>query len=159
MGVVVLARRWTAHLDESLAEAGFSVGQLAVLTLLRRRPSGLTQREVADQLAVSETVISSRTAALLSSGLVERRPMIGDRRAHLLLITEAGERAFQAWSDCLSCVQERVTASISTEDLARVQKILSGMSDRLQTLTCQPVAIDAVATAQPDCRARSRPLP
>lgn len=135
--VAILARRWAAHLDEVLAEAGFSVGQLAVLTLLQDRPAGLTQREAADLLAVSEAVMSTRAAGLLSAGFVSRQPLIGDRRAHLLQITPEGRAAHEVWSQCLSCVQERILERVSAEDLAVTQRTLAKISAAVEGLSPQ----------------------
>ena len=135
--VAILARRWAAHLDEVLAEAGFGVGQLAVLTLLQNRPAGLTQREAADLLAVSEAVMSTRTAALLSAGLVSRQTLIGDRRAHLLQITPEGRSAHEVWSKCLSCVQEQILESVGAEDLAVTQRTLEKIGAAVERLSEQ----------------------
>lgn len=135
--VAILARRWAAHLDEVLAEAGFGVGQLAVLTLLQNRPAGLTQREAADLLAVSEAVMSTRTAALLSAGLVSRQTLIGDRRAHLLQITAEGRSAHDVWSKCLSCVQEQILESVGAEDLAVTQRTLAKIGAAVERLSEQ----------------------
>jgi len=88
--VIRLARRWTTRVDEVLAEGGLNAGQLAVLNLLAQRPSGLIQREAADALALSEAVMSTRVTGLLAAGLVERQALKGDRRAHLLRLTDSG---------------------------------------------------------------------
>lgn len=146
--VILLARRWTMRLDEVLAEGGLSAGQLAVLNLLTRRPSGLTQREAADALALSEAVMSTRVAGLLAAGLVERQALKGDRRAHLLRLTDSGREAAHVWSACASCVQHSAESAVSLEDLSTTLAVLSRMNAALGAHDCS-VTTGADPAAQP----------
>jgi len=134
--VAILARRWAACLDEVLAETGLTVGQLGVLTILKDQRAGLTQREAADQLAVSEAVMSTRTAALLSGGFIDRQPLLGDRRAHLLQITEEGRQALEVGSTCLVCVHERIMESVPTQDLLTALAVLSRIGAAIEAPAC-----------------------
>lgn len=146
--VIRLARRWTTRVDEVLAEGGLNAGQLAVLNLLAQRPSGLIQREAADALALSEAVMSTRVTGLLAAGLVERQALKGDRRAHLLRLTDSGREAAKLWSACASCVQYSVESSVSLQDISTALAVLSRMNAALGAHDCS-VATDADPAPQP----------
>lgn len=146
--VILLARRWTTRVDEVLAEGGLNAGQLAVLNLLTQRPSGLTQREAADALALSEAVMSTRVSGLLAAGLVERQALKGDRRAHLLRLTDRGREAAHVWSACSSCVQHSVESAVSLQDLSTALAVLSRMNAALGAHDCS-VTTDAEPAPQP----------
>ncbi|CAX25306.1 MAG: MarR family winged helix-turn-helix transcriptional regulator [Methylobacteriaceae bacterium] len=84
-----LSRRVTAAVATELRELGLSIPQFDVLSTLSER-EGLTQQELAARLYVTKGNVSGLIDRLVEAGLVERRPIPGDRRSHALHLTEAG---------------------------------------------------------------------
>lgn len=84
-----LGRRVTAAVAAELRETGLSIPQFDVLSTLSER-EGLTQQELAGRLYVTKGNVSGLIDRLVEAGLVERRPIPGDRRSHALHLTPAG---------------------------------------------------------------------
>ncbi len=84
-----LSRRVTAAVAGELRELGLSIPQFDVLSTLSER-EGLTQQELAARLYVTKGNVSGLVDRLVEAGLVERRPIPGDRRSHALHLTPAG---------------------------------------------------------------------
>ncbi|GJE63519.1 hypothetical protein LNAOJCKE_0716 [Methylorubrum aminovorans] len=84
-----LSRRVTAAVAGELRELGLSIPQFDVLSTLSER-EGLTQQELAARLYVTKGNVSGLIDRLVEAGLVERRPIPGDRRSHALHLTPAG---------------------------------------------------------------------
>jgi DNA-binding MarR family transcriptional regulator len=86
-GVVVRAS------NASLAGHGLRVRSYSVLLLAADSPDGISQRELADMLGLDPSQVVLLVDELAAAGLVERRPSAADRRAKLVVATEAGRAA------------------------------------------------------------------
>ncbi len=97
-------------------------------TLASSGPS--TQAEVGQALRVDAAAMSKATAELLARGLVERRPHPADRRAHHLVLTDAG-RTLQAdlWR-VGTAVQDELFGALDAEE----QQTLVALLQRLPPL-------------------------
>lgn len=84
-----LSRRVTAAVAAELRDIGLSIPQFDVLSTLSER-EGLTQQELAARLYVTKGNVSGLIDRLVDAGLVERRPISGDRRSHALHLTASG---------------------------------------------------------------------
>ena len=84
-----LNRRVTAAMSVRLRGLGLSIPQFDVLSTLTER-EGLTQQDLAARLYVTKGNVSGLIDRLVEAGLVERRPIPGDRRSHALHLTPAG---------------------------------------------------------------------
>ena len=84
-----LSRRVTAAVAGELRGIGLSIPQFDVLSTLSER-EGLTQQELAERLYVTKGNVSGLIDRLVEAGLVERRPIPGDRRSHALHLTPSG---------------------------------------------------------------------
>ncbi len=64
-----------------------------LMAQLERHPEGLRMGELSRRMMVTGGNVTGITAALVAEGLVERRAIPGDRRAHAVRLTAAGKRA------------------------------------------------------------------
>ncbi|MCL9759793.1 MarR family transcriptional regulator [Frankia sp. AiPa1] len=79
------------------------------------------------------STVSRQVAGLVRDGYVERRPDPDDRRAVVLAVTEAGERAYQ---DHVRMRAERyagLLAGWSTEDVETLATLLHRLDDEIET--------------------------
>ncbi len=67
-----------------------------LMAQLERHPEGLRMGELSKRMMVTGGNVTGITSALVADGLVERRAIPGDRRAHAVRLTAAGKRAFDA---------------------------------------------------------------
>ncbi|MFT3862321.1 MarR family winged helix-turn-helix transcriptional regulator [Micropruina sp.] len=96
------------------------------------RPGDLAQLEGLDQ-----STLSRRIAGLAERGLVERQSDPGDRRAHLLRLTEAGLAAFEAeQARRVRLVTDAVTQWPAPE-LAELVRLLHELNESLQQRIAQ----------------------
>ncbi len=67
-----------------------------LMAQLQRYPAGLRMGELSQRLMVTGGNVTSLTDQLVEEGLVERRPIEGDRRAYAVRLTAKGRRSFGA---------------------------------------------------------------
>ncbi|MFC3675494.1 MarR family winged helix-turn-helix transcriptional regulator [Ferrovibrio xuzhouensis] len=77
-----------------LDSAGLTPGQFGVLAIVVANP-GLKQIELGTALGVDRSTIVAAVDKLENRGLVERRPVPHDRRAHALTLTAEGQRVYR----------------------------------------------------------------
>jgi DNA-binding MarR family transcriptional regulator len=76
--------------NAALASYGLRVRPYSVLLLVCAAPGGVSQRDLAETLGLDPSQVVSLIDELAASGLVERRPSESDRRAKMVLATDAG---------------------------------------------------------------------
>jgi DNA-binding MarR family transcriptional regulator len=81
----------SAALGRRLRDINLSLPKCDVLSTLIER-EGLSQQDLAEQLSVTKGNISGLIDRLTTAGLVERRSIEGDRRAHALFLTTQGRQ-------------------------------------------------------------------
>ena len=85
-----------------------------LMAQLERHPEGLRMGELSRRMMVTGGNVTGITAALVKEGLVERRAIAGDRRAHAVRLTAAGKRTFDA---------------MATEHERWVKEMMAGLGD------------------------------
>jgi DNA-binding MarR family transcriptional regulator len=132
VAVAPLVSRWIERLlarhDPPLTVTHF----LALRAIAREDVSGA---ELARRAGVSGPAVSQLLAVLDGAGLLERRPVAGDRRRRGLALSPAGERAFRSAEallrDELSALLEplpRPEADALARLLPRVESALAGVA-------------------------------
>ena len=82
--------------NAALVEHGLRVRQYSVLVLACEVADGLSQREVATQLALDPSQVVLLVDELVAAGLVERQAPEVDRRTRLVVATAEGRRVREA---------------------------------------------------------------
>ncbi|MGH8931579.1 MAG: MarR family winged helix-turn-helix transcriptional regulator [Egibacteraceae bacterium] len=112
-------------------DQGLTPTQAQVLGLLASRPPGVRLGAVADELAVTAPTASDAASALQRKGLVQRRPVDGDRRGVALALTPQGRAAAEQaaeWPDLLL----DVVRTLSTDEQGTLLRILVKIIRQLQ---------------------------
>jgi MarR family transcriptional regulator for hemolysin len=120
--------------DEALADAGGSLPVWLVLLNLRIRRVA-SQRELARAVGVSAPTLTHHLNAMEGDGLLARRRDPGDRRNHLIELTEPGERAFARLREAAAAFDERLVAGFAPEELTALGDALSRLSGNADTTT------------------------
>lgn len=126
--VIRLHRRAFAAIAGELKRIGLSIPQFDLVSTLTER-EGLTQQELAERLYVTKGNVSGLVDRLVEAGLVERRPIPGDRRSHALHLTEKGrglaERGIALQQDYV----RRTLGRLPAQDLAELERIVLAWRD------------------------------
>ncbi len=101
--------------NAALAQHGLKVRSYSVLVLAsgQARPS---QRELAEFLRLDPSQVVSLVDELQSRRLVERQPDPSDRRANVVVATDAGRDLVAAARESARAAEERVHAQLSPAD-------------------------------------------
>jgi DNA-binding MarR family transcriptional regulator len=90
---MMIERRIRSRLRERFAT---TLPRFDLMAQLERVPEGLRMGELSRRMMVTGGNVTGITDQLVAEGLVERRPIPGDRRALAVRLTAEGRRAFDA---------------------------------------------------------------
>ena len=125
----MIERRVRANLREHFA---ITLPRFDLMAQLERHPEGLRMGELTRRLMVTGGNVTGLTDQLVAEGLVERRPIPGDRRAHAVRLTAEGKRAF----DAMAREHERwvvaLLADVPAADRVRLYALLGTLKAGLQ---------------------------
>lgn len=105
--------------NAALASYGLRVRPYSVLLMVCSAPGGVSQRDLAEMLGLDPSQVVSLIDELAASALVERRPSETDRRAKLVVATDAGH-ALRA--EVVPVVEAAVAAQLA--DLTATEQLI-----------------------------------
>jgi len=129
----------TTEFTAALEDLGISPRDHAVL--LTAMTGEFTQSEIARLVGLDKTTMVVTVDELEGAGLAERRPSSTDRRARVIVVTEAGEQRVAEADKVLDRVREDVLNAVAPDDREPFVRALA-------TLACGRLA-EPVACAQP----------
>lgn len=120
--------------DHLAARAGIRLDRSAyvLLAALVARPRRIS--ELAELLNLDVSTISRQVRTLELAGLARREAVPADRRASLLVATEAGERAAEAQRRARREIFEQLLADSPDEELETMARLLHRLADRLDAM-------------------------
>jgi DNA-binding MarR family transcriptional regulator len=104
----------TTELTAALEEVGVSPRAHSVLATAMT--GELTQTEIARAVGLDKTTMVVTVDELEAAGLAERRPSSSDRRARVIVVTEAGEQAAREADEVLNRVRDDVLSSLDPDE-------------------------------------------
>ena len=104
----------TTELTAALEEVGVSPRAHSVLATAMT--GELTQTEIARAVGLDKTTMVVTVDELEAAGLAERRPSSSDRRARVIVVTEAGEQAAREAEKVLDRVRDDVLSSLDPDE-------------------------------------------
>ncbi|HEX6957980.1 MAG TPA: MarR family transcriptional regulator [Ferrovibrio sp.] len=113
-----------ANVTAKLSPAGMTPGQFGVLAIIAANP-GLKQIELGGALGVDRSTIVAAVDKLEKRGLVERRSVPHDRRAHALNLTGEGQRIYRKALGLIERHEEKITDGLSAEERAMLLALLA----------------------------------
>jgi DNA-binding MarR family transcriptional regulator len=120
---VRLQHRLSAAIGAQLREIGLSIPQFDLLSTLTER-EGSTQQDLAQRLYVTKGNVSGLVDRLVEAGLVERRPIPGDRRSHALHLTPKGRDLAERGIAAQRAYVARTLGRLPEADVAELERIV-----------------------------------
>lgn len=124
-----LHRRATNTVANELKVLGLSIPQFDLLSTLTER-EGLSQQELAERLYVTKGNVSGLLDRMVEAGLVERRPIPGDRRSNALHLTKKGRDLAEKGIAAQRAYVARTLGTLPSQDLAELERIVLAWRDR-----------------------------
>jgi MarR family transcriptional regulator for hemolysin len=122
------ARAVSRAFDGALGDAGGSMPVWLVLLNLKMRGQMANQRELAAAVGIREATLTHHLNAMESDGLLTRRRDPGNRRVHVVELTEAGEAAFARLRDAALAFDRRLRRGIGAAELAGFEDVLNRLA-------------------------------
>lgn len=138
-----VARLLRTYADYKAAQFGITRAQWAVLVRVDRS-EGLNQSELAEVLDLQPITLTRLLDKLCDSGLIERRPDPGDRRAKRLFLTPAARPLLERLSILGEETVAGALAGVEGESVRQMISELSVVKENLRRLIQQRPA-DAAA--------------
>lgn len=117
-------QRGHSAMSNRLRKVGLSVAQFDLLSTLTEA-EGITQRDLAERLYVTKGNVSGLVDRLVEAGLVDRKPIPGDRRSHALHLTPEGERVAREGMDIQRRFVDETIGQLAQADLVLLDRTLS----------------------------------
>jgi DNA-binding MarR family transcriptional regulator len=114
------------HTNPLFAAAGLQPGEFDVLATLRRsgKPYMLSPTRLYEAAMISSGGMTNRLDRLERAGLVERRADPGDRRAKLIVLTDAGKRVIDETIGSHVANEERLLSVLTPAEQERLNALL-----------------------------------
>jgi DNA-binding MarR family transcriptional regulator len=109
--------------EQALTELGISGREYGILALLERGPTS-TQRQLGASLGVDRTTTVALLSGLQARGLISRLRDPGNRRAHQVALTDAGEELRGRAAAALTRCDERFLAPLPADQRSQLRVIL-----------------------------------
>jgi MarR family transcriptional regulator for hemolysin len=114
-----------------LTGLGLSDALALPVVLLGRRPDGVRQNVLADELGVEGPSLVRLLDKLVKDGLVERWEDPSDRRAKTVHLTQAGRAHSERASEALDAFRANLLEGVSTADIQACLRVFEQMEIRL----------------------------
>lgn len=111
------------NLNRALEPFGLRSRHYTVLMATAER-GGLSQRELGELLGIDPSAVVALVDDLQHAGFVRRDPHPEDRRTRLVVLTEAGHRAFRQTSELAAEVDDAALAQLSAAERAKLIALL-----------------------------------
>lgn len=131
VNLVHVARRWRWCLDKRLHPTGLTQARWTTLLHLSRGGEGMTQRELADFLAIEAATLSPILDYLGAQDLVVRRPDKADRRRKTVHLTPDAAPMLARIESIADGLRAELTEGIETQDLETCIRVLEVIRARL----------------------------
>jgi len=118
------------HIDALLKRHGLARSQYRALYQLAQHGE-LSQKALAELMAVTPATITPLVETLERKGLVERTRDTADRRYNNLALSAAGRAQFDAIPDPVAAVEQQVARAIGSNNVAALRTQLTAIATEL----------------------------
>ena len=127
-----VSRRWRTRLNDRLKVTGLTQARWSTLLHLARGSACMTQRELAERVAIEGPTLVRLHDALEAQGLIERLPVAGDRWANHIRLTATAQPLLKQINRIAADLRRESFADVAADDLNTCLTVLRGIGDRLE---------------------------
>jgi MarR family transcriptional regulator for hemolysin len=120
------AKRVSQAFDAALAEVGGSRPVWLILLTIKTRAVA-NQQQIADAVGIRGATLTYHLNAMERGGLLTRRRDNENRRIHLVELTDAGQRSFEAMRGAAVRFDRRLRQGLADEDITTLRSTLRQM--------------------------------
>ncbi|MFK4810636.1 MarR family winged helix-turn-helix transcriptional regulator [Devosia sp. ZW T5_3] len=129
-----VGRELSTGFDAQLKSLGLTSARARVLLQLVRSPEGVSQAAVTEFLGVEHPTAVRILDGLESLGHIRREPSPHDRRAKLIMLTDAGRPLAEQVGVLTDGLNAQLLDGLSAEDVATTNRILTILLERIEAL-------------------------
>lgn len=118
-----LARRMRAEAETDFVPFGLRPRHVIALTLLRDFGER-SQSDLAQALGIEPTNLVILLNELESTGLIERRRSIEDRRRHIVTLTDTGARTLAEVENVVADIENRMFSALTADERSTLHTLL-----------------------------------
>lgn len=126
-----IARQWRKAVDTRLRPVGLTEATWLPLLYISRAKTPMRQRDLAAALSLDDSSVVRLLDALQSSGLIERRDSLSDRRVKTLHLTKEGRAVIGQVEEISKTVRDELMDGLSDEKLTLAFEVLQHIGERL----------------------------
>lgn len=126
-----IARQWRKAVDTRLRPVGLTEATWLPLLYLSRAKCPMRQRDLAAALLLDDSSVVRLLDALQTSGLIERRDSLSDRRVKTLHLTDEGLAVIGKVEEISKAVRNELMDGLSDEKLTLAFEVLQHIAERL----------------------------
>lgn len=127
----LLGRLWRTRLDERLAPLGLTQAKWLILVHLSKARGALPQRGLSERIGVEGPTVVRVLDGLERLGLIERRPLEGDRRAKAVHLTDQAAPLLDDIIAIAAQVRAEILNGLSDKEIAACERTISTMLGNL----------------------------
>lgn len=129
------ARAWRLALDARLKYLGIGQAGWMAIAIVAKASHPLSQKELANQLAVEGPTVVATIDRLMAGGLMLRVPCETDRRVKLLVLTDAGRALYAKVRAEADAFRTSTLSEIDRATLQSAAEILEALRARIESAT------------------------
>jgi MarR family transcriptional regulator, transcriptional regulator for hemolysin len=126
-------------LDDALTQAGGSLPVWLVLVNTKARRLA-NQRELAEAVGIREATLTHHLNAMEADGLLTRRRDAGNRRIHVVELTDAGEAAFLRLREAALAFDRGLRRGVTGDDVTVLEDLLGRLAGNAEATRDPPAA-------------------
>jgi MarR family transcriptional regulator, transcriptional regulator for hemolysin len=126
-----LSRKMRTLFDARVRAEGLTLARARALMLLAKK-NCVNQTELADALEIEGATLVPLLDGLEKQGLIERRPVEGDRRAKHITLTPAGQEQAAHVNGIVKAFRSDIMKDVSEDDLKAALRVLHAMASNIE---------------------------
>jgi MarR family transcriptional regulator for hemolysin len=126
-----VSRKMRTLFDARVRAEGLTLARTRALIFLGKKDC-MTQTELADALEIEGPTLVPLLDSLEKQGLIERRPVDGDRRAKQIALTVAGQEQARYVDTLVKEFRSDVLKDISEDDLKAAIRVFHAMARNIE---------------------------
>lgn len=132
---ILLAKAEQKHYNytkEALQKAGFEFGPIHMLLMYTLfKGDGINLTDLGKRCFLENSTLTGLIDKLEALGLVERRSVLGDRRAYNIFLTDKAKEIQGEMSEVSRYIYEKMVPNCSAEDIAAFRRVLLNIYENL----------------------------